>query len=113
MQSRHTTGYLLADIQVANTAPLHLSNREVLAHFIGQKAETDVLAQRLSNRRARHRAEMLAKYPRSEKEMSFLSEEEQAVPHFEQVDSEEDRMEDEAERRGISPEVTWTQKQVG
>lgn len=103
---------MCADSQVANTAPLHLSNREVLSHFIDQKAETDVLAHRIANRRARHRAEMLTKYPRSEKELSFLSEEDQAVPHYEEVDAEEERMEDEAERRGVGPEVTWIQKQV-
>lgn len=99
--------------QIANTAPLHLSNREVLSHFVAQKAETDVLARRLANSRARHKAAMLDKYPRSEKEMTYLSEEEKVPPVVETVSPEEERLEDEAERRGLAPEVQWIQNQVG
>ena len=97
------------DRQISNTPPLHLSNFEVLTHFLALKKETDELHQLITQRKARKDLAARELYPAREKD------ELEDLPYVPPLDrgGVMEKNEDIAERRGESRELVWIQDRVG
>lgn len=91
--------------QIANTAPLHLSNYEVLTHLLSLKAENDHLQSLINSRTTRKARFVRSQYPLKEDRGKTFDD--SAI-----LDEEDTQAEDEAERRGVSDDLIWVQDQV-
>lgn len=94
--------------QITTQPPLHLSNHEVLTHFLALKKDTDRLKHERVNHALRQKAEMRAAYPLAKErdespDISDLPELNEAVKQREDV----------ADRRGWSDELAWIEDEVG
>jgi hypothetical protein len=90
-----------ADLKISNNPPQHLSNLEVLNHFVQLQSETSHLQQLQKAHQLRQAEIARNKYPlKWDKDHEF-----EQVP--EEVEGEED-----AERRGIPGDLIWVQDQV-
>lgn len=109
----------------ANTPPIHLSNREVLTHFLNVKRDNDDLRQLISTRKERTETILKKRYPipddedddpksrdrrkgKAKKPISLLEDFPELI-----VSPDQDVKEKVAERRGISEELVWVSDQVG
>ena len=108
---------LIPTLQFSNTAPYHLSNYEVLNHFLALKADNDELQELQARYKKRNDAFLKKKYPIPEDDLdedgkpmrrnrkgkkAAVQEEEEEI-----VTEEESRREQIAVRRGISDELVW------
>ncbi|KAK1924665.1 hypothetical protein DB88DRAFT_486353 [Papiliotrema laurentii] len=104
-------------MKFSNTAPYHLSNYEVLNHFLALKADNDELQELQARYKKRNDAFLKKKYPIPEDDLdedgkpmrrnrkgkkAAVQEEEEEI-----VTEEESRREQIAVRRGISDELVW------
>ncbi|KAK8869996.1 hypothetical protein IAR55_000566 [Kwoniella newhampshirensis] len=96
-------------MKISSTAPLHLSNREVLSHLLDQKIDNDHLSACITLKRARDRAFARAKYP-LERDKERPEEDDPAL--LEPLTEEDQQVLDVAERRGLSDESVWIQDEV-
>ncbi|WWD15725.1 hypothetical protein CI109_100147 [Kwoniella shandongensis] len=94
-------------MKISSTAPLHLSNREVLSHFLNQKIDNDHLASAIGLKRARDKAFARKKYP-SDRDRP----EDDDPSMLEPISEEDQKVLDTAERRGLSDELVWIQDEV-
>ncbi|WWC61392.1 uncharacterized protein I303_103975 [Kwoniella dejecticola CBS 10117] len=94
-------------MKISNTAPLHLSNQEVLSHFLSLKEDNDQLAESINHKKARDKAFARAKYP-LEKDDSA----DQDPSLLEPIAGEQEKVLNVAERRGLSDELVWVQNEV-
>ncbi|CAD6578102.1 MAG: hypothetical protein TREMPRED_002112 [Tremellales sp. Tagirdzhanova-0007] len=88
-------------MRLATAPPQHLSNHEVLAHFLALKSENDTLRSRVLTRSARAAAEAQKRYPLEDDD-----------PDLDVDFGEESVEEDVAVRREVSEQLVWVQDQV-
>ncbi|WVW83397.1 hypothetical protein I302_105416 [Kwoniella bestiolae CBS 10118] len=94
-------------MKISNTAPLHLSNQEVLTHFLNLKEDNDALVQSINLQKARDKAFAKKKYP-----LERDNPEDDDPSLLEPLSAEEERKLNIAERRGMSDELIWVQNEV-
>ncbi|WVR04995.1 hypothetical protein IAU60_002007 [Kwoniella sp. DSM 27419] len=97
-------------MKISNTAPLHLSNYEVLTHFLSIKEDNDVLSEHISMKQARDKAAAKAKYPLERDKERRDEPDDPSL--LEPIDDEYAKVLDTAERRGLSDELVWVQGEV-
>ncbi|WWC69684.1 uncharacterized protein I206_103627 [Kwoniella pini CBS 10737] len=94
-------------MKISNTAPLHLSNQEVLSHFISLKEDNDQLSESINHKTARDKAFARAKYPLERDDPA-----DEDLSLLEPLNVEDEKELNIAERRGLSDELVWIQNEV-
>ncbi|ORY25752.1 hypothetical protein BCR39DRAFT_280782 [Naematelia encephala] len=97
-------------MKLSTNPPIHLSNYEVLTHFVSVKKETDELAERIAAAELRAKVVAATQIPPNKSDKDF-----EQLPSFEELpilSAEEAKKEREANRRGLSQELVWIQNQV-
>ncbi|WRT66907.1 uncharacterized protein IL334_003872 [Kwoniella shivajii] len=94
-------------MKISNTAPLHLSNQEVLAHFLSLKDDNDHLSASIELKRSRDKAFARAKYP-----LERDNPDDNDPTLLEPLDPEDEKTLNIAERRGLSDELVWVQNEA-
>ncbi|WVQ78155.1 hypothetical protein IAT38_000236 [Cryptococcus sp. DSM 104549] len=95
-------------MKISNTAPIHLSNYEVLQHFVQQKKDTDRVAQCLLLHKMRQKAWARQNYPIDRDENEEPIDPAMLAP----MTAEEEKDLGVAVRRGMSDELAWVQNEV-
>ncbi|EJT46076.1 hypothetical protein A1Q2_01378 [Trichosporon asahii var. asahii CBS 8904] len=93
-------------MKISNNPPQHLSNYEVLQHFIGTKKDNDFLEEAVRNHT--NRQALLAREHLPPKKGAYVPD----VPDVPDLDEEGLKKEDEGARRGKSDEAIWIQDEV-
>lgn len=99
-------------IQISNNPPQHLSNYEVLQHFLQLKKDNDVLQDAGSSHSKRMILKAREQLPLSKKEKDRERELGREVPVVDDLSVAELKIEDNAARRGVSDELVWIQDEV-
>lgn len=92
--------------QISNNAPQHLSNYEVLQHFLELKTDNDRLQSLVGNHTKRAILNARAQYPLGKFDRD------QEVVEVEDAEIDVLEAEDVASRRGVSDELVWVQEEV-
>ncbi|OCF55142.1 hypothetical protein L486_07253 [Kwoniella mangroviensis CBS 10435] len=95
-------------MKISNTAPLHLSNQEVLTHFLSLKEDNDALVEAINLKKARNRAYAKKKYPLERDNPEDMDD----ASLLKGISEQEEKRLDIAERRGCSDELVWVQSEV-
>lgn len=96
--------------QFSNAPPQHLSNLEVLNHFLALKQSNDALHSALAQRKARKKQAAEELYPPDKN--AWRGREDTPV-ELTEWSEEKDKEEEIAERRGGCEELVWVQDKVG
>ncbi|WWC85257.1 uncharacterized protein L201_000119 [Kwoniella dendrophila CBS 6074] len=95
-------------MKISNTAPLHLSNQEVLTHFLNLKEDNDELTESINLKKARDKAYAKKKYP-LERDNPDDHDDPTLLEPLNEADEKQLNI---AERRGLSDELVWIQNEV-
>ncbi|KAL1411187.1 hypothetical protein Q8F55_002138 [Vanrija albida] len=95
-------------MKISNNPPQHLSNYEVLQHFLDLKEDNDYLQKAVADNAARQVVRAHAQYPGAKNKFGDPVE----VPHVDDLGEEDLAHEDDAARRGVSKELVWVQDEV-
>ncbi|RSH83208.1 uncharacterized protein EHS24_006872 [Apiotrichum porosum] len=93
-------------MKISNNAPQHLSNYEVLQHFLELKTDNDRLQSLVGNHTKRAILNARAQYPLGKFDRD------QEVVEVEDAEIDVLEAEDVASRRGVSDELVWVQEEV-
>ncbi|WVO17009.1 hypothetical protein L204_104696 [Cryptococcus depauperatus] len=96
-------------MKISNTAPQHLSNREVLNHFLSLKQDNDSLSQSINLKKSRDKALAKRLYP-LEKDRDDKNEDDLSL--LDPLSAGQEKELQTADRRGLSDELVWIQDEV-
>ncbi|WOO81480.1 uncharacterized protein LOC62_03G005002 [Vanrija pseudolonga] len=95
-------------MKISNNPPQHLSNYEVLQHFLHLKEDNDYLQKAVADNASRQVLRAHAQYPGAKNKFGEAVE----LPDVEPLDGEQLLAEDDAARRGLPSELVWVQDEV-
>ncbi|TXT13722.1 hypothetical protein VHUM_01089 [Vanrija humicola] len=98
----------LTHAQISNNPPQHLSNYEVLQHFLHLKEDNDYLQKAVADHAGRQVLRAHAQFPGAKNKYGDAVE----LPAVRHAEGDELAAEDDAARRGVAPELVWVQDEV-